>query len=80
MLKKLIDTKKITKKQLIQKLMSVSDNQDNPSAADGVSGENENILDAESEEGSQKNRVPREASHRNKINSNTNSNFYKFSG
>ena len=70
LLKKLIDSKKITKKQLIQKLMNVND--------DGMLQEEsltENIIDGESEDGS--NRVPRDASHRNQI-SNTNSNFYKF--
>ena len=58
LLKKLIDSKKITKKQLIQKLMNVND--------DGMLQEEsltENIIDGESEDGS--NRVPRDASHRN---------------
>ena len=53
--------------------MSVSDNND-PSLMQEESL-NENIVDGESEDDS--NRVPRDVSHRNQI-SNTNSNFYKF--
>ena len=72
LLKKLIDSKKITKKQLIQKLMSVNEGNDQFPQEESLT---ENILDGESEE--DQNRVPRDASHRNQI-SNTNSNFYKF--
>ena len=74
LLKKLIDTKKISKKQLIQKLMQVSDSNEQTVEEDGLM--NENILDGDSEDGSA--RVPAlEASHRNQI-SNTNTSFYKF--
>lgn len=60
LLKKLIDSKKITKKQLIQKLMNVSDNNDPALIDESLT---ENIMDGDSEEGS--NRIPRDASHRN---------------
>ena len=57
----LIQSKKISKKQLIQKLMQVSDAVE-PAEEDGLM--NENILDGDSEDGSA--RVPAlEASHRN---------------
>ena len=52
--------------------MSVSDGNDPALAEESLT---ENIIDGESEDGS--NRIPRDASHRNAI-SNTNSNFYKF--
>ena len=74
LLKKLIETKKISKKQLIQKLMQVQDSNDPNVEEDGLM--NENILDGDSEDESA--RVPAlEASHRNQI-SNTNTSFYKF--
>ena len=52
--------------------MSVTDSNDPALQEESLT---ENIIDGESEEGS--NRIPRDASHRNQI-SNTNSNFYKF--
>jgi len=74
LLKKLIETKKISKKQLIQKLMQVSDANEANVEEDALM--NENILDGDSDDGSA--RVPAlEASHRNQI-SNTNTGFYKF--
>ena len=74
LLKNLIQTKKISKKQLIQKLMQVSDTNEANAGEDGLM--DENILDGDSEDGSA--RVPAlEASHRNQI-SNTNTSFYKF--
>ena len=74
LLKNLIQTKKISKKQLIQKLMQVSDTNEANVGEDGLM--DENILDGDSEDGSA--RVPAlEASHRNQI-SNTNTSFYKF--
>ena len=48
LLKKLIETKKISKKQLIQKLMSVQDSNDPNTEEDGLM--NENILDGDSED------------------------------
>ena len=76
LLKKLIETKKISKKQLIQKLMQVSDTNEGNVEEDALM--NENILDGESEDGTGSARVPAlEASHRNQI-SNTNTGFYKF--
>ena len=62
LLKNLIQTKKISKKQLIQKLMQVSDTNEANAGEDGLM--DENILDGDSEDGSA--RVPAlEASHRN---------------
>ena len=65
MLKKLIDSKKITKKQLLQKLMSVTEKDENGSEI-GESPAAENIMDAESEEDISLQRgKARESSHRN---------------
>lgn len=73
LLKKLIDSKQITRKQLIQKLMSVRGSHDE----DETLSPNENILDAESDDEATNRVHIRDSTHRNQV-SNTNNNFYKF--
>jgi len=72
LLKHLLESKKISKKQLLNKLMAISDVKEEPSEDNLM---NENILEDNSVDESA--RVPLEASHRHAI-SNTNSSFYKF--
>jgi hypothetical protein len=70
LLKHLLDSKKISKKQLLQRLIQIGDKEDH--TEDNLM--NENILADSQDDSSQ---APNDASHRHAI-SNTNSSFYNF--
>ena len=64
LMKKLIDSKKLTKKQLLQKLMSVSEKDEQSNIEESPAAEN--ILDGESDEDvAQQRSTAHESSHRN---------------
>jgi hypothetical protein len=71
LLKHLLESKKISKKQLLQRLSQMNENKDDLNDDNLM---NENIL-ADSQDSSSQ--VPYDASHRQPI-SNTNSSFYNF--
>lgn len=70
LLKHLLDTKKVSKKQLLQKLIQINDSKEDPSEENLL---NENILEDNSQDDSA--RAPLDASHRHAV-SNTNNSFY----
>lgn len=72
LLKHLLDSKKISKKQLLQKLIQINDAKEDHSEDNLL---NENIMEDGSQDESS--HAPMDASHRQAI-SNTNSSFYNF--